>query len=84
MSEPSCRLTADLWAFHENRVALRHSYERHDGSGRWFRSYGNEDREFDEHGPTQRRFACTNNLPGDEADASPPGPFSAAPTIIRD
>src|SRR3712207_6669017 len=44
------RLIKELWAFHEDRIAVRYAYEWHDDSGRWFRSYGNENWEFDEHG----------------------------------
>jgi nuclear transport factor 2 (NTF2) superfamily protein len=44
------RLIKELWAFRENRIAVRFAYECHDDSGNWFRSYGNENWEFDEHG----------------------------------
>src|SRR3954470_16275709 len=44
------RLIKEVWAFHENRIAVRFQYECHDESGRWFRAYGNEQWEFDEHG----------------------------------
>jgi uncharacterized protein len=62
------RLIKELWAFHTNRVAVRFAYEWHDDSGHWFRSYGNENWEFDEHGLMRRRFACINDLPIKEAD----------------
>ena len=50
-SELDYRLIKELWAFRENRIAVRFAYEWHDDSGHWFRSYGNENWEFDEHGP---------------------------------
>ncbi len=62
------RLIKELWAFGDNRIAVRYAYEWHDDSGNWFRSYGNENWEFDEHGLMQRRFACINDLPITEAD----------------
>ena len=57
------RLIKELWAFRENRIAVRFAYEWHDDSGHWFRSYGNENWEFDEHGLMQRRMASINDLP---------------------
>ena len=57
------RLIKELWAFHENRIAVRFAYEWHDDSGNWFRSYGNENWEFNEHGLMQRRIASINDLP---------------------
>ena len=57
------RLIKELWAFSENRIAVRYAYEWHDDSGSWFRSYGNENWEFDESGLMQRRFASINDLP---------------------
>ena len=57
------RLIKELWAFHENRIAVRFAYEWHDDSGHWFRSYGNENWEFSEHGLMQRRIASINDLP---------------------
>lgn len=62
------RLIKELWAFHEHRIAVRYAYEWHDDSGNWFRSYGNENWEFDAQGLMQRRFACINDLPIKEAD----------------
>lgn len=61
------RLIKELWAFHENRIAVRFAYEWHDDSGNWFRSYGNENWEFDEHGLMARRIASINDLPIDES-----------------
>ena len=57
------RLIKELWAFDGNRIAVRYAYEWHDDSGNWFRSYGNENWEFDEQGLMARRFACINDLP---------------------
>src|SRR3954449_6012175 len=57
------RLIKELWAFGENRIAVRFAYEWHDESGSWFRSYGNENWEFDENGLMARRHASINDLP---------------------
>ncbi len=57
------RLIKELWAFGENRIAVRFAYEWHDAGGRWFRSYGNENWEFDEHGLMRLRLASINDLP---------------------
>jgi nuclear transport factor 2 (NTF2) superfamily protein len=62
------RLIKELWAFTNDRIAVRFCYEWHDGSGNWFRSYGNENWEFAESGLMKRRFACINDLPIKEAD----------------
>jgi len=62
------RLIKELWAFHGNRIAVRFAYEWHDDSGNWFRSYGNENWEFDERGFMHRRFACINDAPISEKD----------------
>ena len=61
--EQEYRLIKDLWAFDGNRIAVRYAYEYHDDSGQWFRAYGNENWEFNEHGYMQRRFASINDLP---------------------
>ena len=57
------RLIKEVWAYTDNRIAVRFAYEWHDDSGQWFRSYGNENWEFNEHGYMQRRFASINDLP---------------------
>lgn len=57
------RLIKELWTFTGNRIAVRFAYEFHDASGEWFRSYGNENWEFDAQGLMQRRFASINDLP---------------------
>ncbi|QJD88670.1 nuclear transport factor 2 family protein [Duganella dendranthematis] len=62
------RLIKELWAFGGNRIAVRYAYEWRDDSGNWFRSYGNENWEFDEQGLMQRRFACINDLAITEAE----------------
>jgi len=60
--EHDYRLIKDLWAFDENRIAVRFQYEWHDASGQWYRSYGNEQWEFDEHGLMRRREASINDI----------------------
>jgi len=62
------RLIKELWAFTEHRIAVRFAYEWHDDSGQWFRSYGNENWEFNPQGLMQRRFASINDLPVAEKD----------------
>ncbi len=62
------RLIKELWACADNRIAVRFAYEWHDDSGNWFRSYGNENWEFDANGLMAKRFACINDLPIQEAD----------------
>ena len=57
------RLIKELWAFTDNRIAVRFAYEWHDDSGQWFRSYGNENWEFDEQGLMHKRYASINDLP---------------------
>lgn len=61
--ENDYRLIKDLWCFHGNKIAVRFQYEWHDDSGAWFRSYGNEQWEFDEAGLMKRREASINDLP---------------------
>jgi len=62
------RLIKELWAFRENRIAVRFAYEWHDDSGQWFRSYGNENWEFDGDGFMMRRIASINDLPITQSD----------------
>ena len=62
------RLIKELWAYRENRIAVRFAYEWHDDSGSWFRSYGNENWEFDENGLMRHRLASINDLPIRESD----------------
>lgn len=71
------RLVKELWAFTENRIAVRYAYEWRDDAGNWFRSYGNENWEFDEHGLMRLRYASINDLPIKESDRKfhwPQGP----------
>ena len=70
------RLIKEVWAFHENRIAVRFVYEWHDDSGNWFRAHGNEQWEFDADGLMQRREASINDMRIAEADRKfkwPPG-----------
>jgi uncharacterized protein len=62
------RLIKEVWAFHDNRIAARFAYEWHDASGQWFRSYGNENWEFDEAGLMRLRLASINDMPIASAD----------------
>lgn len=57
------RLIKELWAFTDDRIAVRFAYEWHDDSGQWYRSYGNENWEFAANGLMHRRFASINDLP---------------------
>lgn len=62
------RLIKELWAFHGNRIAVRFAYEWHDDSSNWFRSYGNENWEFDDQGYMRLRIASINDLPIKETE----------------
>ena len=62
------RLIKEVWTWNENRIAVRFAYEWRDDSGHWFRSYGNENWEFDEAGLMRRRVASINDLPITEAE----------------
>ena len=62
------RLKKELWAFTENRISVRFEYEWHNERRDWFRSHGNEQWEFDEHGLMRRREACINDVAIDEAE----------------
>lgn len=62
------RLIKEVWAFHENRIAVRFAYEWHDDAGNWFRSYGNENWEFDQTGRMSVRHASINDLPITEGE----------------
>lgn len=73
------RLIKELWAFTEKRIAVRFAYEWHDDSGNWFRSYGNENWEFDPDGVMQWRFASINDLPIKEADRKCRWPLGPRP-----
>jgi nuclear transport factor 2 (NTF2) superfamily protein len=62
------RLIKEVWAWTDNRIAVRFAYEWRDDSGHWFRSYGNENWEFDANGLMEKRHACINDLPIKEED----------------
>jgi nuclear transport factor 2 (NTF2) superfamily protein len=62
------RLIKELWAFTDNRIAVRFAYEWHDDSGNWYRSNGNENWEFNDDGLMRLRFASINDLPIKESD----------------
>jgi len=66
--EHDYRLKKQLWAFMDNRIAVRFEYEWHDEAGQWFRSHGNENWEFAENGLMQRRFASINDQPIEESE----------------
>ncbi len=67
-AEREYRLIKELWAFTDNRIAVRFAYEYHDARGQWFRAYGNENWEFDEAGLMYARHASINDLAIAEAD----------------
>lgn len=67
-TELDYRLIKELWAYTDNRIAVRFAYEWHDADGNWFRSYGNENWEFDEHGYMAVRRASINDLPIQESE----------------
>ena len=73
------RLAKELWTFHGNRIAVRFAYEWHDDSGSWFRSYGNENWEFDERGYMRRRVASINDLPIAEGERKYHWPLGRRP-----
>jgi len=73
------RLIKELWAFGADRIAVRFAYEWHDDSGNWFRSYGNENWEFDENGLMRLRLACINDLPIRESDRKYRWPLGRRP-----
>jgi nuclear transport factor 2 (NTF2) superfamily protein len=62
------KLKKELWAYTDNRISVRFEYEWHDKDGNWFRSYGNEQWEFDPNGLMQRRYASINDLAIDSKD----------------
>ena len=66
--EHQYRLIKELWAYEGNRIAVRFAYEWHNDNNEWFRSYGNENWEFDQNGLMQRRYACINDLPINETE----------------
>ena len=77
--EMDYRLIKELWACHDNRIAVRFAYEWHDASGQWFRAYGNENWEFDDHGFMRRRIASINDRPIAAADRKYHWPLGRRP-----
>ena len=79
--EHEYRLVKEIWGFRENRIAVRFAYEWHDDAGQWYRSYGNENWEFDEQGLMRIRIASINDAPIAAADRKffwdAPGPRPA-------
>ncbi|MFT4641335.1 MAG: nuclear transport factor 2 (NTF2) superfamily protein [Verrucomicrobiales bacterium] len=73
------RLIKELWAFHDNRIAVRFAYEWHDDSGQWYRAYGNENWEFSPEGYMQRRIASINDMPIAESDRKYHWPLGRRP-----
>jgi nuclear transport factor 2 (NTF2) superfamily protein len=73
------RLIKEVWAHRENRIAVRFAYEWHDDSGHWFRSYGNENWEFDDQGLMRMRYASINDLPITEAERKYRWPLGRRP-----
>ena len=73
------RLIKEVWAFRDNRIAVRFAYEWHDDSGNWFRSYGNENWEFDAHGLMRLRIASINDLPINESERKYHWPLGRRP-----
>jgi nuclear transport factor 2 (NTF2) superfamily protein len=67
-NEQEYRLIKELWAFEGNRIAVRFAYEWHDAAGNWFRSYGNENWQFDANGFMELRYASINDLPIKETE----------------
>jgi len=63
LRELDYRLIKELWAYMDHRIAVRFAYEWHDDSGNWFRSYGNENWEFEPNGLMRRRHASINDVP---------------------
>jgi uncharacterized protein len=72
-------LIKEVWTYNENRIAVRFAYEWHDDSGNWFRSYGNENWEFDQNGLMARRLASINDLPIREEDRKYRWPLGRRP-----
>jgi hypothetical protein len=73
------RLMKELWAFDGARIAVRFAYESHDDSGQWYRSYGNENWEFNAEGIMHHRYACINDLPIRESERLFHWPLGARP-----
>ena len=79
VKELDYRLIKEVWAFTDNRIAVRFAYEWHDDSGNWFRSYGNENWEFDNDGLMRLRLASINDLPIRESERKYHWPLGRRP-----
>ncbi|MGB5997713.1 MAG: nuclear transport factor 2 family protein [Marinomonas sp.] len=77
--EHDYRLVKELWAYDNNRISVRFAYEWHDDEGNWFRSYGNENWQFNEQGLMQERHASINDLPISESERKFHWPLGARP-----
>lgn len=73
------RLIKELWAFDGNRIAVRFAYEYHDDAGLWYRSYGNENWQFDDNGLMRARHASINDLPITEEERKYHWPLGRRP-----
>jgi len=73
------RLIKEVWAFHENRIAVRFAYEWHDDAGFWYRAYGNENWEFASNGLMKRRLASINDVPIKESERKYHWPLGRRP-----
>lgn len=82
-TEMEYRLTKQLWAFTNNRIAVRFQYEYHNEAGNWFRAYGNENWEFDDDGLMRRREASINDYPIEESERKFRWPLGPRPANIR-
>src|SRR6201981_2203065 len=78
-TELDYRLIKELWAYTDNRIAVRFAYEHRDDAGNWYRSYGNENWEFDEHGLMCRRIASINDVRIEESDRKYHWPLGRRP-----
>lgn len=67
-TELDYKLKKELWAFQDNRIAVRFEYEYRNPEGQWFRAYGNENWEFDEDGLMKKRYASINDLAIEESE----------------
>jgi nuclear transport factor 2 (NTF2) superfamily protein len=73
------RLIKELWAFDGSRIAVRFAYESHDKEGQWYRSYGNENWEYDAAGIMHHRYACINDLAIKESERKFHWPLGSRP-----
>ncbi|ODN68227.1 DUF1348 family protein [Methylophaga muralis] len=78
-SELEYRLVKELWTFTDNKIAVRFAYEWHNEKGQWFRSYGNENWEFDDNGLMKKRYASINDLAIEESERKLTWPLGRRP-----